>query len=164
MKLKLKYQSISGLATTSALIAVENKIPNVSSLVKKTDYDTKVNEIEKKITDHKHDKYITTPEFNKLTAENFAARLAQANLVTNTDFDNKLSNLNKKTTSNKTKHLIVENELKKLETLDSICFCDKSHFEDDGIENYLTFQAVGRHFKIVSANDSHILSCKSKNL
>ena len=26
-----------------------------------------------KITDHNHDKYITTPEFNKLTSENFAA-------------------------------------------------------------------------------------------
>ena len=37
-------------------------------------YDTKVNEIEKKITDHNHDKYITTPEFNKLTAEKFAAK------------------------------------------------------------------------------------------
>ena len=48
-------------------------------LSKKTDYDTKVNETEKKITDHKDDKYITTPEFIKLTAENFAARLAQAN-------------------------------------------------------------------------------------
>ena len=53
---------------------------------KKTDYDTKVNEIEKKITNHKHDKYITSPEFNKLTGENFAARLAQANLVTKTIF------------------------------------------------------------------------------
>ena len=47
--------------------------------------------IEKKITDHIHDK-ITTPEFNKLTAENLGARLAQANLVTKTDFDNKLIN------------------------------------------------------------------------
>ena len=28
-----------------------------------------------------HDKYITTPEFNKLTAESFAARLKQADLV-----------------------------------------------------------------------------------
>ena len=34
-----------------------------------------------KLADHKHDKYITTPEFNKLTVENFAARLAQANLI-----------------------------------------------------------------------------------
>ena len=76
--------------------------------------DIKVNEIENKITDHTHDKYISTPEFNKLTAKNFAARLTQANLVTKADFDNKLTSLNRKITSNKTKHLIIENELKKL--------------------------------------------------
>ena len=51
---------------------------------RKTDYNTEINEIEKKITDHSHDKYITTPEFNELTAEKFAARLAQADLVTKT--------------------------------------------------------------------------------
>ena len=72
------------------------KIPNVSNLVKKTDYNTNINEIEKEITEHSQDQHITIPEFNKLTAENFAARLAQANLVTKTDFDNKLKNLNRK--------------------------------------------------------------------
>ena len=36
------------MATTSALPAIENKIPDVSSLVKKTDYDTKISEIEEK--------------------------------------------------------------------------------------------------------------------
>ena len=36
---------------------------------------------ENKVTNHDHDKYITTSEFNKLTIENFKARLAQANLV-----------------------------------------------------------------------------------
>ena len=56
----------------------------------------KLMKLKKKITDHSHDKYITTSEFNKLTAENFAGRLAQGNLVTKTDFDNKLINLNKK--------------------------------------------------------------------
>ena len=66
--------------------------------LKKTDYNTKINDIEKKITDHNDDKYITTPEFNKLTVENFAGRLAQANLVTKTDFDDKLINLNRKIT------------------------------------------------------------------
>ena len=71
-----KIPSISGLATNSALTAVENKIPDVSSLVQKADYDTKISEIGKKLTDHNHDKYITTPEFNKFTAEIFAARLA----------------------------------------------------------------------------------------
>ena len=45
--------------------------------LKKTDYNTKVNKIVKKIADDSHDKYITATEFNKLTAEHFAARLAQ---------------------------------------------------------------------------------------
>ena len=35
-----KIPSISGLATNSALPAVEDKIPNVSNLVKKADFDT----------------------------------------------------------------------------------------------------------------------------
>ena len=35
-------------------------------LLIKTDYNTKINEIEKKLTDENHEKYITTPEFNKL--------------------------------------------------------------------------------------------------
>ena len=47
----------------------------------------------KKVTDHDHDKYITTPELNKFTAEIFAKILAQANLITKTDFDNKLISL-----------------------------------------------------------------------
>ena len=83
-------------------------------MVKKADYDTKINELEKKLTDHKHDKYITTPEFNNLTAGNFAARLAQANLITKTEFHVKLSNLNRKMTLDKTKHLLVEIQFKKL--------------------------------------------------
>ena len=41
-------------------------------------------------------KYITTPVFNKLTTENFAARLKQTNLVSKTDFDNKLTSFNRK--------------------------------------------------------------------
>ena len=66
------------------------------SLVKKTDYNTKITEIEKKLTAHNHDKYITTPEFNNLTADVFNAKLAQASLVTKTDFDAKLWSLNRK--------------------------------------------------------------------
>ena len=39
-----------------------------SNLVKKTDYNTKISEIENKITtDHDHDKYITIPEFNLIS-------------------------------------------------------------------------------------------------
>ena len=163
-EVKAKIPSITNLTTTTALTAVENKITNVSNLVKKTNYNTKINEVEKKITDHNHDKYITTPEFNNLTSENFAARLVQANLVTKTNFDDKLKNLKKRITSNKTKHLVVENEFEKLGSFDSIYFHGKSHFEDDGTQNYLVFQTTYRYFKRVSSNKDHILSWKSKGL
>ena len=128
------------------MTAVENDISNISSLVKKTDYNTKINEIEKKIiTDHSHEKYITTPEFNKLTTENFKARLAQADLVTKTDFDTKLQSVNKKIASNETKHLLVENELKKLKTFYLSYFKGKSHFEEDGTQNYLAHKRTLNH-------------------
>ena len=52
--------------------------------LKKTDYKAKINEIENKITSDYH-KCITTQEFNKLTSENFAAGLAQANLGSKAD-------------------------------------------------------------------------------
>ena len=54
---------------------------------------TKISEIDNKIPDNS--KYITTQACNKLTAENFAARLKQADLVNETDFDNKLTSFNK---------------------------------------------------------------------
>ena len=62
---------VSSLATKTALTVVENKISDVSSLVKKTN--TKITEIENKLNNHNHDKYITTPEFNTL-APNFLMR------------------------------------------------------------------------------------------
>ena len=42
MKLNSKILSLTGLATTSELTVVENKIPSISNLIKKTDYNTKV--------------------------------------------------------------------------------------------------------------------------
>ena len=72
---------------------------------KKTDYDTKIGETEKK--------YLImimvniSEVFNKLAAANFAARLAQSNLATKidiadfakeTNFDDKLKNIKKKVT------------------------------------------------------------------
>ena len=44
--LKIKKPSITNLATAAAFTAVKNKIPNVSNLVKKTDYPEKIKEIE----------------------------------------------------------------------------------------------------------------------
>ena len=54
---------------------------------------------------------IDISEFNKLAADVFNARLAQANLITKTEFDSKLSSLNRKITKNKTDHLLVQNKL-----------------------------------------------------
>ena len=110
LKKKQDYSSKITDVENSPSTTVENKIPNVSGLVKKKkkiDYNTKINEIESKITDHNHDKYITTREFNKLTTENFKARLKQADLITKTEFDTKLQNISKRITSNKSRHLLV---------------------------------------------------------
>ena len=125
--------------------------------LKKTDYNTKINEINNKLNNHNHDKYIDTSGFNELTADAFNVRLAQANLLTKTDFEAKLSSLNQKITKNKSKHLLVENELNKLKTFDSSYFIGKSNFEEDGTQNYLVFQPLNKYFKLI-ANTLSILS------
>ena len=72
---------------------------DTSNLVKKTDYNTKINETEKKLLIMI---MVISILLNKNFTENFAARLAQANLaskkdiaafVKKTDFDEKLKNL-----------------------------------------------------------------------
>ena len=55
-QVKGEIPSITNLATTAVPTTFENKIPDLS-------------------------KYFITPEFNKLTAKTFTARLAQANLA-----------------------------------------------------------------------------------
>ena len=73
------------------------------------DYATKITEIEKKLTDHNNDKYITTPEINTLAASVFNARLDNKNR-----FWSKTIKSNRKITANKSKNLLVENK--------NICF------------------------------------------
>ena len=51
--------NITSLAINSELTAVENEMPDVSSLVKKIDFDSKISEIE--------GRYITTADYNKFT-------------------------------------------------------------------------------------------------
>ena len=160
-----KIPSISNLATKAALTTVENKISSISGLVKKTDYNTKITDIENKLNNHNHDKYVATSEFNTLAANVFNARLAQANLITKTDFDAKLSSLNRKITANKSKHLLVENELNKLKTFDSSYFYGKNYFDEDGNQNYYIFQPISKYLKVTYVNDiTYVLSWKSRGL
>ena len=53
---------------------------------------TKIGKPDYKIPDHA--KYITSQEFKKLTTENLAERLKEANLGSKNDFDNKLISFN----------------------------------------------------------------------
>ena len=83
-----------------------------------------------------------------------------------TNFDAKLSSLNWKIASNKSKHLLVKNELEKLKTFYSIYFRGKSHFEEDGTQNYLVVQPMYRYFKVIAGvgNGNYIYYWKSKGL
>ena len=102
---------------------------------------------------------MTVPEFNTLAGDVFNARLAQAKLITKGDFDAKLSSLNRKSTANK-KKLLVKNGFK---TFDSSYFIGKSHFEEDGTQNYLVFQPINTYFKVIT-NTDYVSSWKSKGL
>ena len=82
-KLENKNPNISNLAIKTALTIAQNKILDDSNIVKKTDYNTKITELENKLNNHNHVEYIKNLEFNTLAADVFNARLAQANLITN---------------------------------------------------------------------------------
>ena len=100
---------------------------------------TKISEVENKILDNS--KNITTQEFYKLTAENFAARLKQGDLVNKTDFDNKLTSFNRQITSNKTKHLEVQKKLNSLITKDYNFFLDGTYFTSNDVsKNTFAYQ------------------------
>ena len=113
---------------------------------------------------------MTTPEFNKLTAQNFAARLAQANLwsknnITNfvkkPQFDNKLKNVHENITSNETNHVVFENKLKQLQAFDSSLFIGQSYFNNNGAQLYLIRQPL--YYTLKRLGDvEKVLSWKSK--
>ena len=102
-KVNKEVPGTANLATTASLNAkineIKTKIPNVTNLA------TALTAVENKIPNH--DKYITTPEFNTLAAQNYTSRLAQANLASKNDianlvkkryFDDTLKKWNKKIT------------------------------------------------------------------
>ena len=76
-----------------------------------------------------------------------------------TNFDNTVSSLDSKLAANKTKNESIENELKKLKTFYSSYFIGKSHFEEDGTQNYLVFQPLNKYFKVI-ANTDYVSSWK----
>ena len=55
--------------------------------------------------------------------------------------------------------------MNKLKIFDSGYFIGKSHFEEDGVQNYLVFQPLNKYFKVITnAYTKYISSWQSKGL
>ena len=63
----------------------------------------------------------------------------------------------------KQKNKSNDNELEKLKTLDLSYFIGRSHFEEDGTQNYLVFQPLNEYFKLTASTD-YVSWWKSKGL
>ena len=117
-------------------------MPDINTLIEKSDYDIKIAEIESK--------YVSNTRFN--------SKLAQANVITKRNFDAKIIDIKKTKKQNK-----KNTKMKKLQTIDWSYFRGKSYFEEDRTQNYLVFQPIIRYFKII-AKTKYILPWKSKGL
>ena len=106
-ELEGKILSIGDLAANAALTAVENRIPNVSNLVKKQIMAQKLLMLKRKLLIMIIINILLL--LSLLAVGIFNARLKQTDLVIKTDFDDKLRNFNQNINSNKTKLFIVEN-------------------------------------------------------
>ena len=84
-----KIPDVSKFVTKTALINLSNTVPGISTFIKKSDYDTKIAEIESK--------YVSNTGFD--------SKIAQANIIIKWNFDAKIIDL--------------ENNIKKLQTFDS---------------------------------------------
>ena len=80
---------------------VENKIPDLDCLVKKTIYDAKFSKIERK--------YFTNYDYNKLTKKIFDAKINEKELVEKSDVSNLVKNTDLNTKPNT---LVTKAELK----------------------------------------------------
>ena len=109
---------------------IEKKIADVSNLVKKTDFNTKITEVEGKIpniTGLATSSALTAVE-NKIPDISGLATISTlttvenkipdvTNLVTKTDFDTKLKAVSDRITKNTSKDLLLDNELKKIKSI-----------------------------------------------
>ena len=107
------------MATKTVLTNLSNTVPDISTLIKKCDYDTKIKKIE--------NKYVSNTGFD--------SKLAQANVITKRNFDEKIVEL--------------EKNIKKLQTFDSCYFRGKNYFDEDGTRNYLVFIPIDRYFRLI---------------
>ena len=95
-------------------------MPDISTLIKKSDYDRKIAELESK--------YVSNTGFD--------SKLAREYVITKRNFDEE--------------SIEIETNIKKLQTFDSSYFRGKNYFDEDGKQNYLVFQPIIRYFRIIA--------------
>ena len=93
---------------------------DINALIKKSDYDSKIAEIE--------NKYLSNTGFD--------SKLTQANVITKRSFDANIIEL--------------ENSIKKLQTFDSSYFRDGNYFGEHGKQSYLVFLPISWYFRLIS--------------
>ena len=133
---------------------IEDEIPDVSSLVKRTDYATE-------ITNIKND-YVT----------NAALNAKHKDLVQKTTFKSELKKVDDKTSANSSKMLSYEHKLRQREDIINDLeryasyFRGKNYFDrSDGAQNSLVFQVGEKYFKNnFGSNSSQIEIWKLKSL
>ena len=95
-------------------------MPDINTLIKKSDYDTKIVEIESI--------YIGNIGFD--------SKLAQTNVITKRNFD--------------AKFIELENIITKLQTFHSSYFKGKNDFDGDGKPHFLVFLPISRYFRLIA--------------
>ena len=111
-------------------------MPDISTLILKSDYDTKIAEIESK--------YVSNTGFD--------SKLAQANVIAKRYFDTKI--------------IEFEKNIQKLKSFDSSYFRGKNYFDEDTTQNYLVFLPISIYFKVnaILGVTDYVLSWQSKGL
>ena len=105
---------------------IEDKIPDISNLATKTNLNTKINEVKNEIpsiTGLATTSALTAVE-NKIPSINNLLKKTDFNTKV-TEIENRMISLNRKIVSNKTKGISIEDELKKLKTFDLSYFGGK---------------------------------------
>ena len=167
------------------MTTIENKLPDTSGLVKKTDYNTKITDLENKIPNISHlatKTALTSVESKIPDITNLATKTALTNLsntvpdistlIKKSDYDTKIAEIENKFVTNTgfdsklaQANVIIELEknIKKLQASDLSYFRGKNYFDEEGTQNYLVFLPISRYFRLIG-NTKYISSWKSKGL
>ena len=141
------------------VVQSREQIITLKYLVKRTDYNAKILDIEAKS--------FSSSDYNQFKGEIRDANIKEKGLVGKFDiswFKNKF-NLDKKITTLAIKVELEaeEDKITRLKVFAFRCFRGKSHFEDDETQNYLALQPVYNYFKAI-ANGNKVTSQKPMEL